>query len=694
MPDLRRMNHAQREAVTWGEGPLLLLAGPGSGKTFTITNRILYLLEQGVPPEKILVITFTKEAAVSMQRRFRRMSDKFYPVNFGTFHSVFYHILQESGGFRHLKLLSDSEKKNLLFPILKQFARQSEETTLQAQFREDAAKILAAISFYKNTGEPDRAASKMPLCWRDSFREIFAAYCGAAQRAEGMDFDDMLFACRQMLERREDVRNYWQNRFSHLLIDEFQDINFTQYEIIRLLAPKHHSIFAVGDDDQSIYGFRGSRPDIMRRFTEEFGAGRLLLNLNYRCRKEIIDASLAVISENRERFPKKLQAAQRVQGVGNAQADESVQSSLHVQQDVRGVRQDAVVGDTAGTGESAVTVRAFRDREEESGYLAERLRKWRERHGEDEERCAVLFRTNASMQAAAVRLRRGGIPFLMKERPKSIYEHFIVKDIMAYLLLAQGDWKREHFLRIMNRPVRYIGREAVGEGRTIKEMIQYYDDSCCTEEQRRRIQEGLELLQRQLVCLKTMPPGLAVTYILKAVNYESYLRTLAVGQRERSEEWEELLDWLKTDAAGFQSVKAWLEAQTAYTAGLGKRPRGSEEEGGEKIRLMTVHAAKGLEFHTVLIPDCNERMFPHGNMPDKEQVEEERRLFYVAMTRAKESLELLYLVGDSQRSRLPSRFLNPLLYSSPSLISSSNSQLSRYSSKASATLSYSSSSSI
>lgn len=641
MPDLRSLNKAQREAVTWGEGPLLLLAGPGSGKTFTITNRILFLLEQGVPPEQILVITFTREAASSMQRRFQKMSDKFYPVNFGTFHSVFYHILQESGGFRSLKLLNESQKRYLMIPILKKYIEQAGEACVQTISGEDAAKALMAIGYYKNTGNSDKAIEKMPVNWRSSFKEIFREYRDAVQRAGSADFDDMLFECKKLLEGEKEVRSYWQSRFQHILIDEFQDINPIQYEILKLLAAEPYHIFAVGDDDQSVYGFRGSRPDIMKQFVEEFRAGRLLLDINYRCGKKIIDASLAVIGENQNRFSKILKPAPHRQEKGD---------------------------------EGQLLIKSFRDREEENVYLVEQLRQWREKHMGDNEYCSVLFRTNASMQGTAARLKSAGIPYLMSERVQSIYEHFIVKDIMAYLLLAAGDWKREYLLRVINKPSRYISREAVGDGRSIKEIEQYYEDSLWNERKesgtgipervgrQEHILKNLEKLQRQMRCLKSLSPGAAVNYILKAVNYEGYLKLLAAGSPEKTEEWGELLEWLRTDAAGFPNAREWLETQKAYTAALERQPRAASGENREKIRLMTVHGAKGLEFHTVFIPDCNEKVFPHGSMPDSQEVEEERRLFYVAMTRAKISLELLYLSGDRTRPRLPSRFLNPLLY--------------------------------
>lgn len=625
MPDLQSMNKAQREAVTRGEGPLLLLAGPGSGKTFTIVNRILFLIEQGIPPEKILVVTFTKEAAISMQCRFRRISDQFYPVNFGTFHSVFYHILKESGGFRHKSLILDSQKKKLLIPILKHINEKTGDNT--AQEEEDVLTILSAISFYKNTGNLEKATEKLSLPVKTNFTEIWKAYCAAMSEEALADFDDMLFECRKLLKEDRREAEYWRKRFSHILIDEFQDINPVQYEVLKLLSEKPNNIFAVGDDDQSIYGFRGSNPELMRRFEEEFCAEKLLLNINYRCGKEILDASSAVIRENRNRFVKEFKSAPRKE---------------------------------INSGNGKVILRSFPDKTAEIEFVSERLKLWLKEYKEDDELCAVLFRTNADMQRIAAELKRVGVPYLMKEKVQSIYEHFIVKDIMAYLLLAAGEWRREYLIRIINRPSRYISREAIGEGRSLKDMREYYERNGGKEVYRDIIMK-IEQLERQLNCLKRLSVNTAINYILKAVGYENFLKTQTAGNKEKQEEWNEIIDWLKTDALKYRSAAEWKKMQEAFNDSQKTEKRKNTKEAKEKIRLMTIHGAKGLEFHTVIVPDCNEKNFPHGNMPDSSCVEEERRLLYVAMTRAKENLEILYLTGDELHPRLPSRFLNPLL---------------------------------
>lgn len=714
MFDLDDMNDAQRKAVTHTGGPLLVLAGPGSGKTFTITRRILYLIEHGVPPERILVITFTREAALSMQRRFQETSQIPRPVNFGTFHSVFFQILRKSNVLKSAELLSNSEKKNLLIPILQKNHTSSDGELSYDNLREDAATFLAAASFYKNTLDVNQAARKAPIWLQEKFIRLLDEYQHAVRVCGKLDFDDMLSECMKMLSEDAYLRKEWQGRFDHILIDEFQDINPVQYEVVKLLAGKKCSIFAVGDDDQAIYGFRGSQPECLRRFEQEYTAERLLLDINYRSNPEIVDASLSVIGENKERFEKKLKADPGRKFI--ADAEKVVCDAEKV---VSGVEK--VIGD-----EEKVRLLSFEGSEEQYAYLIDRLGKYLSDHrGNNRAECAVLFRTNSGMQKLALRLRAAGIRYEMGERMQSIYQHFVVRDVMAYLELAAGDWNRETLLMVVNKPSRYVSREAVGNGvRSVEELQRYYRTKTdMPEKARKNILCGLQSFGKQLDTLNRLSPGLAVTYVLKAVGYERYLRHLAEGNQEKWEEWREILEWLKADASRFSSLREWKEVQKMHTLELergkagarpvtarahrsntGKDNRQDDRQGGSltgegneksapRIRLMTVHGSKGLEFDTVILPDCNETVFPHGRFQTEAEVEEERRIFYVAMTRAKENLELLYLTGTGERPRLPSRFLKPLLqgYSSTS---SSNSQLSRYSSNASATFSYSSSSSI
>ncbi len=622
---LAGLNGPQLQAATHGEGPALVLAGPGSGKTTVIVKRILYLIrEKHIPAEDILVVTFTKDAALSMQQRFLREAARSEPVNFGTFHSVFYHILLQSHYFSSRTiLLTQAHEKNLLLTILRELTAARQEYYDRDALKDLAASFLCAIGFYKNTRDEEAAAKRLAASWRSSFREVFDRFQCQCRKQGGIDFDDMAYECRSFLLEDDIQREYWQKRFRFILIDEFQDINPLQYEVVRLLGGVRQNLFAVGDDDQAIYGFRGSSPACLRQFAQELNARRIILNANYRSTGEIVTAAERVIRENKDRFLKECYAAS----------------------------ENCRRGDPAR--EDSVCLRSFGDRTGELNYLKEKLGEFlQSRPGES---CGVLFRTNASMQGLAALLSREGIPYQMKEQSGNLYEHFIAKDIMAYLRLAAGGRDRKDFLRIMNRPVRYICRESLGDFTSLDlgRMRDWYH-----RRGRRgdgQIAEGICRLERQLERVGGMRPGLAILYICRSMGYEEYLKSRREAG-EQLEEWLDLLETLREDAGDYDCAAQWEAAQE--TVREGTFLQGQKES--PAIRLMTVHASKGLEFDRVYIPDCNEKIYPRGSLPDRESVEEERRVFYVGMTRAKKHLELLCTTGTTERPRVMSRFLNPL----------------------------------
>ena len=638
MSDLTGCNPSQREAVTFGEGPLLLLAGPGSGKTFTITRRIQYLIrEHKVAPEKLLVITFTREAALSMRQRFAKIfPQEAHTVNFGTFHSVFYQILLKSGRISTGNILNNRQKYTLILPLLKKIKDCRKISA--AELTDIAGNFLAAIGYYKNTGDEENSKKKLPEEWREYFSQIYAAYEEARKSVRGLDFDDMLKECEELLQTDPIQREVWQNRFSHILIDEFQDINYRQYSIVKLLAEKHRNVFAVGDDDQAIYGFRGARPACMKQFVQEFGAKQILLRTNYRSHQDIVEASLAVIGENKDRFPKNLEPCEAHRRQARDGRDNDTYKSRY-----------------------QVRIREFRETAEQQQYLIQNLK-----NRPKGETCAVLFRTNLSMQSVAARLTGEGIPFSMKEKGKNIYEHFIVQDLLAYLRIAQGCAARADYLRVSNRPYRGISREAFGAETSLPALEKYYADLAgIPDEGRQKARKAVRLWIRQMEFVKNTELKLAILFLRKACGYEKYLR-LRAAQEGKTDltEWMEVLEFLTEDAGKYRDLGEWQEAQELYREQLQQQEQsGSQKEESNEngeIRLLTVHGAKGLEFDHVWIPDCNEKTFPHGDGGDQEHCEEERRIFYVAMTRAKKDLELLCLTGTAERPRFPSRFLIPL----------------------------------
>ncbi|MDE6213987.1 MAG: ATP-dependent helicase [Lachnospiraceae bacterium] len=627
----------QREAILHTVGPAGVLAGPGSGKTFVTTHRIHRLItSEGVDPSHILVITFTKAAALEMQERFfRLMETERPPVHFGTFHAVFYHILKQSAQYRGHTIITEAEKRKLIRDIL-----HMHKLFLYLQ-EEDIEEVLSAVSRAKSS--LTELPVKIGKMGEEDFRFLRTEYQSYLEEFSKFDFDDLMAACLKLF--REDAASLagWQGQFRYILVDEFQDISPVQYEIVKLLAAPENNLFIVGDDDQSIYGFRGASPDSMQQFFQDFSqAKRILLDVNFRCHREIVEAAGIMIGENKNRLPKEI--------VANHENGEGF--SLH-----REETEEALT--------KAVT--AALKQEQMQGNLSA---------------CAMICRTNFACGLWAQTLRETGIPCVMREKPKDRFAHFVIQDIRAYLALAKGEYRRQYFLRIMNRPVRYIKRDSLPEERVEREkLLAYYQNTPAIQERVKRFYRDLEALSSKRLHLQ-------IRYIRKAIGYETYLREKYGAQK--AEEFIQIGEWFEDFSRQFMTLREMDDYISQYKETIQETTK-ADEEG---VQLMTMHASKGLEFPTVFLPECNEGKVPMHKAKAEDEIEEERRMFYVAMTRAKEKLCLFYHNGKTGKDA-PSRFLNPLLsHDSSSSTSSSNSAVSKNSSKASATASYSSSSSI
>ncbi len=611
MLNLTKLNQEQQQAVTYGEGPLLILAGPGSGKTTVVLQRIFYLIQvKKIPPEKILVLTFTKDAAVAMQSRFQEESKQTLPITFGTFHSIFYQILIKSHITNTNQIMSKPHKNQIIYPILKKY--QKERTYLSAE------ELLSVFSYYKNTGDLLQAKNRLAQEWQNCFLNMFQEYEKQRKSRRELDYDDMVYECLELLQNNNQLRRYWSRRFDYILIDEFQDINPIQYKVIKQLAKAPYSLFCVGDDDQGIYGFRGASTNCMMQLEKDYQAHTITLHKNYRSTNEIVKISLKMVEENVFRFKKEMQAAM----------EESAPKSVEL------------IG--------------FPDIDEQNQFIYQQLLAQRD------EDCAILFRTNLQLQRFASFLRRNGMMYLINEKEENLYDHFIVKDIFAYLQLAGSKWEREKLLRIMNKPYRGILREHILENKDNLEN---------------KTNIAYESLRKQIANMKNMPLYLAVNYIRKVIGYEQYLKELEKKQHRNDLDWMERLEWITQEAKAYSSLTEWMEHMNNKKIRFPKENKTNEEI--IKPKLMTVHKAKGLEFNRVWIPDCNEGVYPYGTLQEKEECEEERRILYVAMTRAKRSLNITYIASEKKDFKLPSRFLNKLLkdYSSTN---SSNSQSSKY----------------
>lgn len=604
---------AQIKAIEHASGPMQVLAGPGSGKTFLMIRRIRHLVcHHVISPDKILVITFAKAAALEMQERFFALTQGNYPsVSFGTFHAVYYHILKSGRRKENLIPISSKEKAEYLKHSLALHGiKDTDSDTTEKLLQEiSRAKNNAAIGF--NNAPLSKACPCVDDPISQYFPSILEEYCRMMEENQKLDFDDMILLCDKMLTHEPRLLSYWQSRFSHILVDEFQDIGPLQYRILQKLAAPENNLFVVGDDDQSIYGFRGAGPDIMRQFIKDYKtAKQISLEINYRCREKIVQASSLLIGDNRNRFSKSLRAGKE------------------------------------GGGE--VKLCSFLSWEEEANYLIGEFRKMTE---SELGKTAVICRTNAQPGGFCKLLAQYGIPFRIHGKTKRLLEHPIAKDFLAYLQFAwdisntsKQEGKRSDFFRIMNKPCRYLHRDAAGyENVPETALLQYYREIPY-------MQKKIQLLFADLRKIASLRPYLATDYIRKKIGYDSCL----CGKTEGGMTWKEIADSIQETQRSFLSFEEWKGyAASCIEQGNPGKEAGTKEGG---ITFITMHSAKGLEYDNVFLPDVNGKIIPHSKAITPEQIEEERRLLYVAMTRAKERLEILC-------SGPPSFFLEKLKHS-------------------------------
>ena len=459
-------NKSQQQAIRHKDGPMLVLAGPGSGKTAVITQRTKQLIEyENIDPSNILVITFTRAAAQEMKQRFLAATgEERTKVTFGTFHAIFFMVLKLAYHFDSGNIISEEQRYQFMREILSYHHLEYRD---EGEFIGD---VLTEISRVKNEQIPLEHFYSSS-CGEEVFRKIYREYDERLKRNRLIDFDDMLLLCRDLFIKRPDILKKWQEKFRYILIDEFQDINQVQYDVIRMLAAPENNLFVVGDDDQSIYGFRGADSRLMFQFQKDFpDAKQLLLDVNYRSSKNIVKNSLKVIANNEVRFDKKIRAWK-----------ESGET-LHVQE--------------------------VKDPVEEASYVVEQIKKQMET-GILAEEIAVLFRVHTDARAVVEALIDEKIPFQMREHLPNLYNHFIAKDIMAYFRLAMGQRERKDFLQVMNRPKRYLGRDCLpGRVVSFEEMRKFYCD-------KEWMQDRIDQFEWDLKMLAKMAPYAAIQYLKK-----------------------------------------------------------------------------------------------------------------------------------------------------------------------------------
>ena len=611
----------QLEAVRHVDGPMMVLAGPGSGKTAVITGRVRYLLEEmKVPPQTILVITFTKAAATEMRERFVKLMGESKGVQFATFHSIFFMILRVSYGYGVDRIISEEMTRNFLKEKIRTL-------DLEEGDEKDFIKnVIGEISRVKSEGV-DIENYYSISCPEEAFRDIFRSYESFMKERGLIDFDDMMILCDKLFSDYPHILEAWQSKFTYILIDEFQDVSRLQFELVSKMAKPLNNIFIVGDDDQSIYRFRGAKPEIMLGFEKIYpNCKKVLLNENYRSTEAILNFAGSVIHKNKQRFDKKIVAAKGVAG-------------------------------------SLPVIKSFPDRRTEDTAIVKDIIKSHEA-GIPFSEMAIVYRTNVAARPVVTKLIEYNIPFIMKEMAPSIYNHFIAKNIMDYLEIANGDRSRSRFLNIMNRPNRYLTRESLSDAVTLnRDKVEYVSFIRWTDAYKGRnwMAERINTLQFHLAKLAELSPFGAIHYIRKAIGYDRFLKEYADERHIDAEELFDILEEIEEAAKPYSTLKEWKESIEEFNKKQKEEFEKNKNSDRDAVIISTMHGCKGLEFEKVYIPEAVEGIIPYKKAIRQSDIEEERRLFYVAITRAKKELMITYPKSLYGKDKEVSPFLREYL---------------------------------
>ena len=586
-------NKAQEEAIHTVNKQVLVIACPGSGKTTTLLRRIHYMVtEAGISAAQILMITFTKAAADEMNKRYVSMYGDNPGVTFATIHSLCFSIVKKYGK-KNVSVLSDIEIYNYFNYRVKYLDQINDKDNF-------VADVILDISVMKNN--MISLSDYEPACTdnKELFASLYTGYEKYKEKESKVDFDDMLVMAKDILDNEPEVLLYLKNRYSYIQVDEYQDTNYIQRDIIYKLAGKEGNLAVVGDDDQSIYMFRGARPEIMLNFSKDYPECKVIhMSTNYRSLKEIIKTADHVVKHNSQRFAK----------------------------DFYGAREE----------KGKVFFRNYLNNTSQLGGVLHKVRELLDQSVKPEQ-IAILYRTNKESMPFAEYFMREKIPFQCNEQLKSKYHHWIFQDIQAYWKLSRGKKDKISFQRILNHPNRYFYGKAFHSVdpnlSSLKQAV--WEQKGGVHWQLQKGLENAETLFQHFKILNTFSkPEVFMNYLYKATGYNDYLKEYAklrkLDVKELTVVWNNLLD----EAKLYGSWDAWGRYIVAYNRQLQQANKSKDG-----ITLSTMHRAKGLEWDYVFIINCVDGTIPHSNAMTPEEIEEERRLFYVAMTRAKDFLYL------------------------------------------------------
>lgn len=604
-----QFNNSQLKAVKHKTGPMLVIAGPGSGKTTVLTARIRNLIEEySVNPANILVITFTKAAANEMKSIFNNMMGRSTNVTFGTFHAVFFMILRAAYNYSVDSIIKEDVRQNIIKQAIERSRLEPDD------LNEMVSNITGEISRVK-TETIDINAYYSASCPEEEFRDIYKYYVKTLKKMGLIDFDDMLLYCHELLTTRRDILAKWQQKYQYILIDEFQDINKIQYDIIKLLAKPQDNLFIVGDDDQSIYGFRGSKPEIMLNFDKDYpDTDKVILDTNYRSTGNIVSAAGKVIAHNKVRFAKNI--------------------------------------NTVNDPGDKVDIIEFNTQAEEYEKIIDNIRKESASGGNYSDN-AVLFRTNSTAAGFVRKLVEYSVPFVTRDGVPNVFEHWIARDVITYMNIAMGSRKRSDFLQIINRPKRYIGRDYLADAEiSFDNLEKYYED-------KNWMIERVDRLKYDILAMASMSPYAMINYLRKGVGYDGYLDEYAQSHNMQVRELYDVMDELMESARNFKTFNEWFAYIDEYGTKLRESYAAMDKQNA--VILTTMHSSKGLEYPVVYIIDANEEITPHKKAVFVPEIEEERRMFYVAMTRAKRRLNIYYARKRYNKEIEVSRFVKEIM---------------------------------
>lgn len=603
--EIGNINKSQSIAINHYLGPMKVLAGPGSGKTTVIVERIKNLIEKfDVYDKDILVLTFSKNTTKEMDIRFNNLTKNKYFVNFNTFHSLFYRILKSCINLQIDSLINEEYKQHIIEDIIK-------KNNIYVEDSDVMKNIINEISYVKNQLIDIQDYHSKNIT-PDNFRLLFFEYEKYKKEKNKIDFDDMLSKCYDLLNSNEKLLGFWQNKFKFILVDEFQDINKVQYEVLKMLVMHNGNIFIVGDDDQSIYSFRGAKPEYLLNFNLDFNDTKeVILNVNYRSTNSIIKLSNLIIMENRVRINKNMIGTNRVGPMPK--------------------------------------ILNLDDSKAEADYISDKILKLKDEYPLEE--IAILFRTNILSRSFIDSLLERNIPFQLKDISSSVFEHPISRDLIAYLK-AVLDYNCDDMARVINKPNRYISRNLILKYKNKNLLDCILNGSELEEWQKSRIGE----LKASLIRLQKFIPYKILSYIGNELGYKDYLFDYGKFRKVNPKAYFEVYNEFLESSQNFQSISDFLLHIEKVI--LDTKEKNKKDAKAEGVVLSTLHGAKGLEFENVFIASANENIIPFEKAEKEQKIEEERRLFYVGVTRAKTNLYISVLKYKHEENLKRTRFLN------------------------------------